>query len=108
MSAALKSSGPTSVAEDLFAGVMSRDSKWSTYWSIILLTVTFDIVCGVSSDYSFDRLLQIHLYNHLISCYLCRYFEEVFLVNDKVPVVGQHVAEIVWDFYLVPGRHNLT
>ena len=52
--------------------------------------------------------LQIRLYNLLISFYLCRYFEEVFLVNDKVPVVGQHVAEIVWDFNLVPDSHNLT
>ena len=96
MSAALKSSGPTSVAEDLFAGVMSRDSKWSTYWSIMLLTVTLDVFCGGFLD----------PYNDLISFYLCRYFEEVFLVNDKIPVVGQHVAEIVWDFYLVPGSYN--
>ena len=100
MSAALKSSGPTSVAEDLLAGVMSRDSKWSTYWSIMLLTVTLDVVCGV--------FFRKYVYLFSTSFYLCRYFEEVFLVNDKVPVVGQHVAEIVWDFYLVPGRHNLT
>ena len=35
--------------------------------------------------------------------YLRGDFEKILLVNDKVPVVGKHMSELLWNFNLVPG-----
>ena len=35
---------------------------------------------------------------------LCWDFEEILLVNNKVPVIGEHMAKLLRNFNLVPGK----
>ena len=34
-------------------------------------------------------------------------FEEILLVNNKVPVIGKHMPQLFWNFNLVPELLNL-